>query len=315
MTFRAVKKCSKDEQECHASLVTNVYKNDQVTPEYFSTLGIKILHGRPFLPSDQFGAPPVAIVNETLARDVWHDQNPLGKCLVHSTKECHTVVGVVPDQIKSLAAGHTMSRMLAGPSYNTADAYFPMEQEVSKYLDSPATALLIRTFGDASNATHDISAALAGLAPGGRYVSVHPLSEMIDPQIRPFRLGASMFTLFGALALLLSAVGIYGVLAFLVRQRTSEIGIRMALGALPRDVLKLVIWQGMKFAALGLIIGIAAALSLTRLVRSVLFEVRPTDVTSYITACAILTTVALLACLLPAWRAARVDPATSLRHE
>jgi ABC-type antimicrobial peptide transport system permease subunit len=137
----------------------------------------------------------------------------------------------------------------------------------------------------------------------------------MDPQIRPFRLGASMFTLFGALALLLAAVGIYGVLAFLVRQRTSEIGIRMALGALPRDVLKLVIWQGMKFAAFGLIIGIAAALSLTRLVRSLLFEVRPTDVTSYITACAVLITVALLACLLPAWHAARVDPATSLRHE
>ena len=118
-----------------------------------------------------------------------------------------------------------------------------------------------------------------------------------------------------AIALLLSAVGIYGVLAFLVRQRTSEIGIRMALGALPQDVLKLVIWQGMKFAVLGLIIGIAGALSLTRLVRSLLFEVRPTDIASYVTACAVLTTVALLACLIPAWRAARVDPATSLRHE
>ena len=208
-----------------------------------------------------------------------------------------------------------MSRNTAGPSFNTEDVYFPLEQKVSKDLDSPAASLLIRTLRNASNATHDISAALSGLAPGERYISVRPLSELKDPQVRPFRLGASMLTLFGALALLLSAVGIYGVLAFLVRQRTSEIGIRMALGALPRDVLKLVIWQGMKFAALGLIIGIAAALSLTRLVRSLLFEVRPTDVTSYITACAILTTVALLACLLPAWRAARVDPATSLRHE
>ena len=105
------------------------------------------------------------------------------------------------------------------------------------------------------------------------------------------------------------------MLAFLVRQRTAEIGIRMALGALPKDVLKLVIWQGMKFAGLGLIIGIAAALSLARLVRSLLFEVRPTDVTSYVSACAVLMLVALLACLFPAWRAARVDPAPSLRHE
>jgi predicted permease len=290
---------------------------DQVAPEYFATLGIKILRGRPFLSSDRSGTPPVTIVNETLARDLWHDQNPLGKCLVLSshTNECHTVVGVVPDQLKSLAAGHTMSREMAGPTFNTADAYFPMDQAISKNWNDPATGLLIRTSGNGSNVTHDISSALAGLAPGERYISVRPLSELKDPQVRPFRLGASMFTFFGALALLLSAVGIYGVLAFLVRQRTSEIGIRMALGALPRDVLKLVIWHGMKFAALGLVIGIAAALSLTRLVRSLLFEVRPTDVTSYISACAILMTVALLACLLPAWRAARVGPATSLRHE
>jgi predicted permease len=290
---------------------------DQVAPEYFATLGIKVLQGRSFLPSDRFGAPPVAIVNETLARDLWHDENPLGKCLVLSNykKECHTVVGVVPDQLKSLASGRAMSRNMAGPDFNTEDAYFPMEQGVSKDLDSPATGLLIRTSGKASNSTHDISVALSGLAPGGRYVSVRALSELMDPQMRPFRLGASMFTLYGALALLLSAVGIYGVLAFLVRQRTAEIGIRMALGALPKDVLKLVIWQGMKFAGLGLIIGIAAALSLARLVRSLLFEVRPTDVTSYVSACAVLMLVALLACLFPAWRAARVDPAPSLRHE
>ena len=291
---------------------------DQVSSEYFAALGIKILQGRSFLPSDRAGTLPVVIVNQTLARDLWHDENPIGKCLAlrnFNKKECHTVVGVVPDQIKSLAAGHTMSRKIAGPAFNTADAYFPMEQHISKDFDGPPDGLLIRTFGPASLAQHDISAALTGLAPGGRYVSVRPFSEIMDPQIRPFRLGASMFTFFGALALLLSSVGIYGVLAFLVRQRTAEIGIRMALGALPQNVLKLVIWQGMKFAALGVVIGIAAALSLTRLVRSLLFEVRPTDVPSYMTACAVLITVALLACLLPAWRAARVDPATSLRHE
>jgi putative ABC transport system permease protein len=291
---------------------------DQVSPEYFAALGIKILEGRPFLSSDRQGAPSVAIVNQTMARDLWPNQNPLGKCLVLSNnkvKECHMVVGVVPDQLKSLAAGHIMSRNVAGPSFNTADAYFPIEQPLSKDLENSPTGLLIRTSGRASAVTRDISAAIAGLAPDRRYISVTALSQLMDPQIRPFQLGASMFSLFGALALLLSAVGIYGVLAFLVRQRTSEIGIRMALGALPRDVLRLVIWQGMKFAALGLIIGIAAALSLTRLVRSLLFEVSPTDATSYVTACAILTTVALLACLLPAWRAARVDPATSLRHE
>jgi putative ABC transport system permease protein len=291
---------------------------DQVSPEYFATLGIKILEGRPFLSSDRLGAPPVAIVNETMARDLWPNQNALGKCLVLSNskvKECHTVVGVVPDQLKSLAAGHTMSRNLAGPSFNTADAYFPIEQPLAKNSDTPPIGLLIRTSGRASNVTREISAALAGLAPDGRYVSVLALSKLLDPQVRPFQLGASMFTLFGALALLLSAIGIYGVLAFLVRQRTAEIGIRMALGALPQDVIKLVIWHGLKLVAVGLIIGIATALSLTRLVQSLLFEIRSTDTRSYIAACAVLIIVALLACLLPAWRAARVDPATSLRHE
>jgi putative ABC transport system permease protein len=290
---------------------------DEVAPDYFAALGIKLLRGRAFLPTDRPGTLPVVIVNETLARDIWHDQEALGKCLVLSNfnKECHTVVGVVPDQLKTISAGRTMSRRVAGPSFNTADAYFPIEQGVSKDVDGPAVGILIRTSAPLNRATRDISSALAGLAPGGRYVSVVALSHLLDPQLHPFRLGASMFTLFGLLALLLSAVGIYGVLAFIVRQRTSEIGIRMALGALPRNVLQLVIWQGLKFAGLGLVIGIATALSLTRLVRSLLFEIQPTDITSYVTACAVLTTVALLACLLPAWRAAHVDPATSLRHE
>jgi putative ABC transport system permease protein len=144
---------------------------------------------------------------------------------------------------------------------------------------------------------------------------VRPLSELLDPQLRPFRLGASMFSFFGALALLLAAVGIYGVLAFLVRHRTSEIGIRMALGAMPQDILRLIVWQGMKFVGLGLVIGIGAALRLSRVVRSLLFEVTPTDVWSYAGASGVLIVVALAACMVPAWRAARVDPSISLRYE
>ena len=137
----------------------------------------------------------------------------------------------------------------------------------------------------------------------------------MDPQIHPFRLGASMFSFFGALALLLAAVGIYGVLAFLVRHRTSEIGIRMALGAMPQDILRLIVWQGMKFVGLGLVIGIGAALGLSRVVRNLLFEVTPTDVWSYAGASGVLIVVALAACMVPAWRAARVDPSISLRYE
>jgi ABC-type antimicrobial peptide transport system permease subunit len=146
-------------------------------------------------------------------------------------------------------------------------------------------------------------------------MTVLPLSQLLDPQIHPFRLGASMFSFFGGLALLLAAVGIYGVLAFLVRHRTSEIGIRMALGAMPQDILRLIVWQGMKFVGLGLVIGIVAALGLSRVVRSLLFEVAPTEVWSYAGASGVLVVVALLACLVPAVRAARVDPSISLRYE
>src|ERR1019366_784779 len=160
-----------------------------------------------------------------------------------------------------------------------------------------------------------VFSALESVVPNGRYVDVHPLSQALDPETRSWLLVESMFSFFGVLALMLAAVGIYGVLAFLVRQRTSEIGIRMALGALPGNILGMVVWKGMKLVLLGSAIGIVAALGLSRLLRTLLFEVRPTDFTSYLGATGVMIAVAIAACMIPAWRAARVDPATSLRHE
>jgi predicted permease len=282
---------------------------------YFATLGIKILEGRPFLPTDRAGAPAVGIINETLARDLWPGESPIGKCIVFRNKKCVTVVGMVPDQTRSLAMGRTISRNRASPSTNNSDFYIPLEQSDEGNFGGPAAGLLIRTRGQSPAMSRGISAALSGAAPDSRYMTVLPLSQLLDPQIHPFRLGASMFSFFGGLALLLAAVGIYGVLAFLVRHRTSEIGIRMALGAMPQDILRLIVWQGMKFVGLGLVIGIVAALGLSRVVRSLLFEVAPTEVWSYAGASGVLVVVALLACLVPAVRAARVDPSISLRYE
>jgi hypothetical protein len=166
---------------------------DQVSPGYFTTLEIKILQGRQFTPADRLGAPAVVIVNETLAQDLWHGENPLGKCLTASSnpKVCHTVVGVVPDQIRALAAGRTMSRTMGGPAFNTADAFFPLDQSAALDDSTIATpdGLLIRTVGKPSSAEHDFSSAFAELAPNGRLVSVHPLSESMEWQMRPFRLG------------------------------------------------------------------------------------------------------------------------------
>jgi putative ABC transport system permease protein len=288
-----------------------------VTAGYFATIGVRFLQGRDFLPTDRAGSEKVVIVNETLAHDFWPGESPIGKCLqfVNNHPTCSTVIGVVSDQIKSLAAGHTFSRNSGGPSMNTADAYVPMDQYLSEEYASPPSGILIRTRGNPAEAQRSVFAALASVAPGSRFVNVRPLSVLLDPQTRTWRLGASMFGFFGSLALLLSTIGIYGVLAFLVRQRTNEIGIRMALGAMPQDILRLIVWQGMKFVVFGLVIGIGAALGLSRLMASMLFEVKPTDATTYAVSCGVLVFVALVACLLPAWRAARVDPSTSLRYE
>ncbi|MFZ0821596.1 MAG: ABC transporter permease [Candidatus Acidiferrales bacterium] len=288
-----------------------------VTADYFSAFGVKILQGRGFLPTDRAGAEKVLIVNQALAHDFWPGESPIGKCLIFSGAKnvCTTVIGVVSDQIISLAAGHTFSRNTGSPAMNTADAYVPMDQYLSEEDPISPNGILIRTRGNTAVAARNVFLAMASVAPGSRYVNVRPFSELFNYQTRTWRLGASMFGFFGSLALLLSTVGIYGVLAFLVRQRTNEIGIRMALGAMPQNILRLIVWQGMKFVLLGLAIGIGAALGLSRLMASMLFEVKPTNAASYVVACGVLVFVALVACLLPAWRAARVDPSTSLRYE
>ncbi len=300
-----------------SNLQSQMVAKNAVTADYFATLGLKLLQGRSFSPADRAGAEKVVIINETLAHDFWPGENPIGKCLQSAGNHpvCSTVVGVVSDQIRSLAAGHTFSRNMGGPFYNTADVYVPMDQYLAEESAIPPRGILIRTRGNPSAAAHNIFEAMASVAPGSRYVNVRPFSELFNYQTRTWRLGASMFGFFSSLALLLAAVGIYGVLAFLVRQRTNEIGIRMALGAMPQNILRLIVWQGMKFVLLGLAIGIAAAMGLSRLMASMLFEVKPTDAASYAAACGVLVFVALVACLLPAWRAARVDPATSLRYE
>jgi putative ABC transport system permease protein len=146
-------------------------------------------------------------------------------------------------------------------------------------------------------------------------VKVQPITEKIDRQTLPWRMGASMFTLFGALALVLAAVGIYGVLAFLVRRRTAEIGLRLALGATPGDILALVIERGMLLVGVGIAIGTGLAVGLARLMQPLLYGVTPTDAASYAVAVAVVAIAALLACYLPARHAMRVDPIAALRCE
>jgi ABC-type antimicrobial peptide transport system permease subunit len=280
-----------------------------VSPGFIEAIGMKVVQGRSFNQTDRAGAPNVAVVNESLAHEVWPDQNPIGRCIVPmggdgKSVSCWEIVGVIKNM-----------NTLSNNSNKNSEFLLPLQQALLINPRETAHALIIRVPENSAALSRAVFTALESVVPNGRYVDVHPLSQGLDPQTRSWRLGASMFSFFGVLALMLAAVGIYGVLAFLVRQRTSEIGIRMALGALPGNILGLVLWKGMKLALLGSIIGIGAALGLSRLLRTLLFQVRPTDFTSYLGATGVMIAVAVAACLLPAWRAARVDPATSLRHE
>jgi putative ABC transport system permease protein len=282
-----------------------------VSPGFIEAIGMKVVQGRSFNQTDRPGAPNVAIVNESFVHEVWPDQNPIGRCIIPmggfgKSVSCWEIVGVIKNM-------NTFNNSLN--SNTPSEFLLPLQQVLSTNPKATAHALIIRVPEKSAALSRAVSAALESVVPNGRYVDVHPLSQGLDPETRSWRLGASMFSFFGALALTLAAVGIYGVLAFLVRQRTSEIGIRMALGALPGNILGLVLWKGMKLVLLGSAIGVAAALGLSRLLRTLLFGVRPTDLTSYLGATGVMMAVALLACLLPAWRAARVDPAISLRHE
>lgn len=281
-----------------------------VTPGYFAAMGMRILAGRPLLDSDTEATAPVAVVSESLARAIWPGQRPIGKCMTTGiTPVCARVVGVVPDAWPTVSPG---GQGRGAP----AQFYIPVGQAKARGTIVPSPdGLLIRTRGETPALTRNLFAALESVSPGGRYVSIVPYTQMLDSQTRSWRLGASMFGLFGGLALVLAAIGIYGVLAFLVRQRTAEIGVRMALGATPRDVLRMVVGEGMKFAALGIALGAGAALALTRLLKSLLYGVTATDPWTFAAAAVVLALVALAACALAAWRAMRIDPNVALRHE
>ena len=281
-----------------------------VTPNYFRTTGTPILKGRPLLDSDTEGSEPVVVLSESIARSIWPDQNPLGKCMRTSIKTaCAQVVGVVPDAWPTVSLGN--SRQGAPGQF-----YVPLRQAEKQGTALPAPdGLLVRTKVMPTAVTRNLFPALESVSPGGRYVDIEPYTKMLDEQTRSWRMGASMFSLFGGLALALAAVGIYGVVSFVVRQRTHEIGVRMALGAQRGDVLRMVIREGMLLALAGMTVGIAAAFGLTRFLSSQLYGVTATDPLTFIWVAILLALIALLACYIPARRAMRVDPMVALRYE
>jgi len=275
----------------------------RVTPQFFATLGIPLIKGRDFTVEDHAHAPGVVIISEALARRYWPGADPIGKRLRESGSEKPwlSIVGVAED---------VKYRGLPQNPNADPDVYFPLLQRSVNNL-----CVAVRTEADPTSPTATIRSQLQKLDPKLPVYGFTTMEEQVARQTRQSRFSAWLLGVFGALALSLSAIGIYSVMAYAVEQRIHEVGIRMALGARAGDVLKLVIGKGLRLALLGVALGLGAALVLTQLMKRLLFGVAVADPPTYAGIAFLLMAVALLACYIPARRATKVDPLTALRSE
>jgi putative ABC transport system permease protein len=268
-----------------------------VTPAYFSTLRIPLLAGRFFNLEDGPKSTSVVIINQSMARHFWPNQNPVGRQL-RSLKD-YEVVGVV---------GDVRHNSLHDPG--GMEMYFPARQ-----FPVPWMTFVIRTSGNPKERASAVRAALLMVDRDQPISQIRAMSDVLDASISPERSRMTLMSVFGGLALLMAAVGCYGVIAVSVGQRTHEVGIRVALGARPMDVLRLIVGHGCRLALIGVAIGLAAAFGLTRLIASMLYGVGATDPVTLSLAAAFLTLVAVIASCVPARRAMRVNPIVALRCE
>lgn len=283
----------------------NVDFFNRVEREYFETMGIPIVEGRAFRQSDDGAATPVAVVNETLVKVFYPDEDPIGRRIrPWGFPDWLTIVGVARD-VKQ--AG------LSEPSGTEIYLYNP--QLASLGAAPQAMYVVARTTGEPMAQVDAVRKIVQALDPSLPLAHVQSMEANLAGSIQERRFIMLLLTLFAAVALALAAVGTYGILAYTVAERRHEIGIRMALGGETRTVVGMVLGEGTRLAAIGLVAGVAGALALTRLLASLLFEVSPTDPVTFVVAPAVLALVALLACWIPARRAASVDPMVALRAE
>jgi predicted permease len=274
-----------------------------VGPNFFATSGMRLVAGRDFSEQDNERAAKVAVLNETMARHFFGSRDPVGQHIAWAKSELASVeiVGVVRD-IKYIGLREDKMDVIFTPILQDPDAW-------------KEATLLVRTSTDSAGMLNDVRAAIRGVDSNLPVYDLTTMNRQVQSTLSQPRLMAILSSFFGFLALGLSAVGLHGVLSYNVVQRTSEIGIRMALGAQRAGILHLVLGETARVVAIGIAVGIAIALSATRLIGSLLFGVTPTDSSALVGAVALLTAVAMLAAFLPAYRASRVDPMTALRNE
>jgi putative ABC transport system permease protein len=278
-----------------------------VSASYFATLGIPVLRGRAFAESDTSTATPVCIVNEEFARRYLNGREPIGALV---SVQAMTSGGPKPVVRQVVGVSHQVKVEGLGEKQNDLEIYVPITQN-SWYW----AAIAVRTANDPMSLSPAVKTAIARADKDQPVTRIRTMDEVAAGSIAQPRFRAQLVGTFAALAMLLASVGVFGVLAFSVGQRTREFGIRMALGASTGDVLRLVMRSGLKMIAIGLGIGLIATLALTQSLQSVLFGVKPMDPLTFAAAAGTLIIAALMACAIPALRAARVDPASALRQE
>jgi putative ABC transport system permease protein len=282
-----------------------------VSPDYFRLMNIHLLSGRTFTDSDASATPPVTIVTAATARRYWPSENPIGKHIKPAHQDnWYTIVGVVSD-----VRGFDLQRNV--PEWMDGAVYVPYGSYAQDEGGRPPVqmTLTIRTSTDQLQTANLLRSTVIRLNPEVPVTEVRPMGSFLSDAVSTPRSTTALFVAFAALALALGVTGIYGVLSYFVAQRTREIGIRVALGAQRSSVFGLVLMEGAKMSGLGIVIGIIAALALTRLMRSLLYGIGTNDPLTFLGVVIVIAVVTLLACYIPARRAMRVDPMVALRYE
>jgi predicted permease len=295
------------------------------TPEFLAMLGVRLRQGRLFTDADGRGAPLVVLVNETMARVVWPGESAIGKCVrtgygggvpnleagnPAESAPCREVVGVVRDsRARSLRVSGNETRFM---QYYVPFAQLPtMPFPNASYVNG----IFAQVTGDPDRAAAIIQRTIQSTSTVPLYARVRSYQDLIDPQLRSWRLGASLFSAFSALALAIAAVGLFGVVSYVIAQRTRELGVRIALGATQMGMWRMVVADAIRLVVTGIVVGAVGAIAGGPFVRDMLFETSPWEPANLVTAVVVLVVVTIIAALWPAWRAGRVDPLVALRAD